>query len=254
MSVMSRIFGGSPNPAPAPVQQPAQPVQQPNNPAVAGNGNSSNVPVVPGVDPNITTPNQPASPLDGFKELWNTSPEVQKKLQEQNRVPLSDINPQQIIDSAKKIDFSKMISGDQLQAISKGGDEAVKAFAAAMNNVAQGVFAQSAATSQKFVMDALQQQQQQFNSRLPELIKQYQVSENLRGENPIFSNPAVQPIIKALEFQLTQQYPNSTAADITAKAKEYVKGLGSAFADKPAQTPQEKQAAQDTDWSSFLQM
>ena len=87
---------------------------------------------------------------------------------------------------------------------------------------------------------------------LPQHIKRQTVTDALRSENPIFSNPAVAPIISALEAQMTVKYPNATAPEITAMAKQYVEALGSSFAKKPEpKLSGDGKDKGEIDWSTF---
>jgi hypothetical protein len=233
----------------APAPAPATPGQIPNNAAPNAPTTSNTAPngVTP---PNaITEPTQEPTPLDQFKDIWQTAP-VDPNAPTKPSGVFGDVDPKRFMEAAGKIDFSKVVTPEQLQAISAGGEAAVKAFAESMNKVAQGVYAQSAFASTKIVENALAKSRESFLSELPQHIKQQQVSTTLRDSNPIFSNPAVQPIISALEVQMTQKYPNATPTEITNMAKQYVEALGTAFTPKPAASTSKD--SEGTDWEKFL--
>jgi hypothetical protein len=241
------IFGSA-KPAPA---APA-PTTPGNIPATA----APSAPAQPNTAPNGTVPAQPVTaapadttPLADFKDIWQTAP-VDPNAPAKPASVFGDVDPKKFMEAAGKIDFSKAVTPEQLQAIAAGGEGAMKAFAESMNKVAQGVYAQSAFASTKIVENALAKSRESFLSELPTHIKQQQVSSTLRDSNPIFSNPAVQPIISALEVQMTQKYPNATATEITNMAKQYVEQLGAAFVPKPAEAPGSKDSG--TDWEKFL--
>jgi hypothetical protein len=49
------------------------------------------------------------------------------------------------------------------------------------------------------------------------------------------------------------KYPQATATEITAMAKQYVEALGTSFAPKPVKTESKSGTGrEETDWSSFL--
>ena len=126
----------------------------------------------------------------------------------------------------------------------------------AMNQMSQTVFAQSAMATSKIVEQALEAQQKKFQEMLPGIIKQHTVSDNLRSENPIFNDPAVRPLISAMEQQFSLKHPNATASEITAMAKQYVSGLGQVFNPAQANAGSDQnnfRATGDTDWSKFLE-
>lgn len=250
MSMFSNLIGGNQTPAaPQGTQAPAPtpgniPPTTPNT-GVSGTGTAPN-----GVLP--TTGNQEtATPLDQFSNLWETTP-TDPNAPKPSGV-FGDVDPRKFMEAAGKIDFAKVVTPEQLQAIDAGGPDAVKAFAAALNSVAQSTYAQSAFASTKIVEQAMARAKENFLAELPQHIKQQTVKENLRSENPVFSNPAVQPIISALESQLTVKFPKASATEITAMAKQYVEALGTSFAPKPTESTARSGTKEETDWSTFLQ-
>lgn len=200
-----------------------------------------------------SNPAATVTPFDQFSDLWQTAP-VDPNAPKNSGV-FGDIDPKRFMEAAGKIDFTKVVTPDQLQAISQGGENSVKAFAEALNSVAQTTYAQSSFAATKIVEQAMARAKDSFLADLPQHIKKQTVSENLRNDNPVFSNPAVQPIISALEAQLTVKYPAASAAEITGMAKQYVEALGTSFAPKQPE-PQgagKSGTKNETDWSTFLQ-
>jgi hypothetical protein len=250
MSMFSNLIGGAPAPvAPQPQQtQQTTPGNIPPNAAATGAANQNTAPngVAPGNENSNPAPT--ATPFDQFADLWKT-PESSGDAKPTG--VFGDVDPKKFMEAAGKIDFAKVVTPDQLQQISAGGESAMAAFAQALNAVAQTTYA-----STKIVEQAMARAKDSFLAELPQHIKQQTVKENLRANNPVFSNPAVQPIISALEAQLTVKYPNATAGEITSMAQNYVEALGTSFA--PKQTDPKSQggkpgAREETDWSSFLQ-
>lgn len=259
MSMFSNLMGsnGAPAPATPPGGQSAQ--STPGNiPASTPNTGAA----TPNTAPNGTNPGNadvnPAStststPFDQFADLWKNAP-VDPNAPAPAGV-FGNVDPKRFMEAAGKIDFAKVVTPEQLQAISAGGDGAMSSFAAALNSVAQSTYAQSAFASTKIVEQALARAKDSFYADLPQHIKKQTVSESLRAENPVFSNPAVQPIISALEAQLTVKFPQASAGEITTMAKTYVEALGTSFAPKPAPATDPKTGKavrEDTDWSTFL--
>lgn len=243
MSIMDMFkFGGNTQ------QQQQQPTQQqpgnlPNNGGAADPSN----PTLP--NPAIVDPaKKEESPLANFAELWKPT---ESKSDPQDNSFLGPVDPAKVMEAAKRTDFTKVVTPEQMQKIAAGGQEAVTAMMEAMNSVTQAAFAQSAMTSAKLVEQALSKAESKFTSDLPQHFKKMSVSENLRNENPIFNNPAVSPIISALEFQLTQKYPNASSSEITKMAKEYISDFGNAVVPKP-QEEQNKNQSQEYDWTKFI--
>lgn len=252
MSMFSNLMGGAPAPAATPGQVAAPntpgsiPTSAPNTGAT--NGGTAPNGTVPAAGTE-TTPNANATPLDQFADLWNNAPTDPNAPAPAGI--FGNVDPKKFMEAAGKVDFSKAVTPEQLQAISAGGDNAMQAFAQAMNKVAQNVYAQSAFATTKIVEQAMSRSKDSFLAELPQHIKKQTVSDNLRVENPIFSNPAVQPIISALEAQMAVKFPNATSTELTQMAKTYVEALGSSFAPKPPED-KSKSKNEEFDWNTFL--
>lgn len=254
MSMFSNIMGGAPTTQAAPTGNQAAPNTPGSIPATAPNtGAASPNTAANGTVPNIGTenPNPAATPLDQFSELWKNEPTDPNAPAPQSGV-FGNIDPKKFMEAAGKIDFAKVVTPEQLTAISAGGESAVKAFAAAMNSVAQTTYAQSAFAATKISEQAIARAKESIFAELPTHMKKHSVSESLRAENPVFSNPAVQPIISALEAQLAVKFPAASAGELTQMAKNYVEALGTSFSPKPAAPTGNSAGKGETDWSTFL--
>lgn len=200
----------------------------------------------------VGQPKADVSPLDTFKDIWQTPTNTPT---DSDGSVYSQVDPQKLMESAGKVDFAKAVTPEQLKAIATGGEGAVAAFAAAMNKVAQSVYAQSAFATTKIVDQALQKQQTSFDARLPSLVKKLSVNENLQDQNPLLSNPALTPLVSALSEQLVRKNPNATSSEIQSQVNDYFAALGTSFAPKPPETPATRaaaKAAKAEDWSAFL--
>lgn len=257
MSIFDKLFGSAPAPAtPAPAAAPANSAAgQPGNIPAPTVGTAATAGTAPNgtVPDNVQAPvNKPeASPFDSFGELWQPNANASEGPE-----ALINIDPKSIAEAASKTNFTKMINPDQLTAISQGGDAAVQALGQVLNQVAQGVYAQSAFASSKIVEQAMSKAREQFAAEIPSHVKKLQVSDSLRSENPALNHPAASPILGAIESQLTTKYPNASATEITKMAKQYLENFAGAI-NQPQQLAEAKAAAAEkksstTDWSKFL--
>lgn len=245
---ISQLFSGTPAPAAAPVpqtinqNQPTPPGNIPEGASAAMAGQSGNV------NAPASTPNTPAAGLDQFNDLWQ--PPTESPDASQNAGAFN-VNPQQLMDAAKKIDFAKVIQPAQLQAITNGGEGAVAAFAQAMNAVAQTVYAQSAHATTKIVEAAITKSQENMRAELPSHIKRQNVNESLRAENPAFNHPAASPILGALQQQLSLKYPSASSAELSKMAQDYLGSFANAI-QPAAKTNQETQQSAGVDWDAYI--
>lgn len=248
MTIFDRLFGNtSQQQQPAGTSTSTQPGNLPaNDPgSTPPQGVSGNI-AVAGEGSN----NSPASPLDEFKGLWENDPNAKNEDQ-----PFGfNVDPQKLMEAAGKVDFTKAIKPEDLQAITAGGDGAKEAFMRAMNSVTQSSYAQSALATSKIVEAAIAQAQERFEAKLPSYIKKQNLSNSLREDNPALSHPAAAPILTALENQLTVKYPSATGAEIKKMATDYLTSFATAASPKKPDEPKSKAkgANSEVDWSSFL--
>jgi hypothetical protein len=212
--------------------------------------NATNTPVP--ADPNASTvaaasANPNASPLDVYKDLWKNDPNATADK------PFSfNSDPAKLLDSAKTVDFTKVITPELQAKINAGGAGAMEASMQAMNSMVQNVFAQSAHASAKITESALQAQEDRFKAMLPQLIKQHSVTDNLRTSNPLMADPAMAPMVQALQQQFTRQYPAATAAEIQSHVSTFLDGAADRITGlRPAPKDTTRRAHQE-DWSNFF--
>lgn len=222
-------------PAPAPAATPAQP---------------GNLPDKPPVDPtkvegkNNPDPSTPNSPLDQFSTLWETDPN------KEGDVPPAQLDPAKVQEAMQKADFSNLITQENLAAITAGGEGAAKAFIESLNAVARQSLTQSTLITNKMIEQAVAKAQAEQQAKLPELLKKQNLSETLSDSNPIFKNPAVKPVIEALQTQLAVKYPNASTKELADMANKYVIAMGESFV--PKQQKDTTKGNEDVDWSIFF--
>lgn len=214
MSILNKIFGGQ-------QQQPAQ--QQPQvPPSVNANQTVPNATNTP--PPATPTNGEPsASPLDNYKDLWQTSAKQGEGDNEFkfDRTKLGEISNQ--------MDFTNGVTPDQLAAIAAGGEDAIKAFSSVLNTVSRAAYMNSTETAAHLIHNALGAAKTDITGKIPDMIKKATVSSKLRSENPLFSNPAVAPILSAVEAQIASKYPDASAEEITSHAKRYLESFAGAI-------------------------
>lgn len=237
--------------------QPAQPAAA--IPAVAPPGNipdkaTPSVPQPAGNEPNGVVPEQvpavapvvPDSPLAEFSKLWDTAP-VDPNKPSTTPAPLDTAAVQKAV---AKTDFSTSITPETLTAIAAGGEDAQKAFATAMNQVAQQVMVQSISVNDKLTQKAIKDAMTANQASMQEQVRSLAAHDHLNTTNPLFSNPAVKPVIEATQAQLLLKFPNATAAEITTMTQNYIVEMGKTFA--PVETINDNSGLDQTDWSKFV--
>lgn len=236
-------------PAPAVPATPAVPAQQApaapaGTPAPPGNIPDQQVVATPG-NGVVPVPQKDESPLAEFNTLWDTDP---NKGDDAPAAP-TPLDPEAVRKAVAKTDFSNVVTPDHLTAIAAGGEEAQAAFAQAMNAVAQQVMVQSTMVNNKLTEQAVERAIQSHTAGLPEMLRSQAASDHLKTANPLFSNPAVKPVIEATQTALLQKFPNATAAELTEMTQNYIVAMGESFA--PAVVVNDG-GLQETDWEAYL--
>ena len=231
-------------PETAPVAPTTPTPAEPGNLPPAGDPNAvapTGDPAAPAAAPVTPVDN---SPLAEYKDIWETvSTEG-----EPNANPQA-LDPAKLQETINKSDFSSVISPENMAAITAGGEEATKAVASSMNQVAQHVMQNSILASNKMIEQAIDGVNKAWESKLPQLLKQQNLNESLSDSNPIFKNPAVKPIMDATQAQLAAKFPNATVAELTTMTQEYIKAMGEQFAPKPVTA---NPSEDNTDWDNFM--
>jgi len=225
--------------APAP-QVPATPgniPDQASNPAQSTQATAANgvVPVTPKDD----------SPLAQFNTLWDT-----KATDSNTPNAPAALNQADIATAVSKIDFTSFMTPDNLAAISAGGEGATQALQAALNTLAQNVLTQSTMVNNKLAEKNIADAQAALEARLPAMLRSQTAAAHLKDKNPLFSNPAVKPVIEATQAALLRQYPQATPAEITEMTNNYIVSMGAAFAPQPVINNADQ--ADNVDWEAFM--
>lgn len=250
-SVMHKIFG-APSTQTAPPQQQVAASPASNNPAnnpAPTPPHSSEVTAPNGTVPSGANEDNKESPEDKFKDLWKNEPTDPNK---QSQEP-TGLTPQQMLEAAAKVDFAKVLDKDILVKITAGGEEATQALVQALNKVSQQTYAQTVLVTDKLITAQVQKAQEDFASKVPYLVKQQRVQDDLIKDNPAFKDPAVAPVVGLIQNQLAEKFPQATADEIKQMAIEYFTGAATKLVPpKKTGTPSGKKENTDEDWETWL--
>ena len=251
MSVMNKIFGAF---KPAPTDMMGKPINTNNNVDMAHTNLTNNLQTNP--PPNGTAQSQQTAPngivpekaseapLDQFKDVWNPTPVDPNAPQD---IP---IDAAKIFEAAGKVNFSQVLSREDLAKVSEGGEGAVQILIDSMNKISQATYGQSIVAANKMVDIAVAKATKKFEDSIPNLVKKQALGDNLYTKNPAFSNPAIAPVIEALKSQLAEKFPKATPTELTSLAENYLSGAA-ALISPPSQMATKKGPAEE-DWEMYL--
>ncbi len=255
MSILQRIFGNTPVPA-GPPQQPGlmgmqEPVMMQNS---NGHAPNPNLETQPNPQLQQTEPKKDESPMGEWADLWQIDPKQQAP---QDITEFSfNVDRKKVADQVGQIDFTKSLTPELMQKISAGGPEAMSAVLSAMNVMAQQAMLQATLAGSSITEAGLRSSNTRIASELPGMLRKQSISNALREDNPLFSNPAVAPMLEAVQEQFTRKFPNATQAQILENSKKYLVGFAAEIgkingtdANAPSNGQPVRAAVQD-DWSN----
>jgi hypothetical protein len=246
MSFMQAIFGGKGSVPPTAPNQPQNITNNPaNNPQPASTQQTAQTApngVVP-ADPAHTQGPATQSPGDKFKDLWEPP-----KTEKQEPPADSGLTSEKMLEAAGKVDFTKVLDQESLKKIATGGEDAMQALAQLLNKTAQTVYGQALVVSNKIIDQRLADAESKFAERVPGMVKSSAMRESLLRDNPTFKDPAVAPVVAAIQAQLATKYPNASSDELNQMAKEYFKDASGKL--NPQEPP--KATAEDNfDWEAW---
>ena len=247
MSFMDKIFGARTQNVPVP--QPGVTNNLQNNPAPTPPQSSPQTAPNGAVPAGANNPPEGQSPEDKFAKLWETpatDPGSDPSKSNENQ-----LTPEKMLEAAGKVDFKRVLDQDSLRKIAAGGDEAMTALAELLNKTAQTVYGQSTVVAQKLIETQVSKARDEFTAQLPSLVKKQNMQDSLLTENPAFKKPSVAPVVTAIQNQLAAKYPNATASELNAMAKDYLKAAAEDFNPTPKKEP--TAAERGVDWDSWVE-
>jgi len=242
---------------------PANPQTQMTQTAIAAQNPSVPSPATPQSNgnpvaiPPAATGDQ--SPLSNFADLFKADPT--QTTTSPSISPNFNLDPQGILAQAQKVNFTQGID-PALVDKAMSGDKA--AFVDVLNKVAQFGFANATMATGEIVKNSLNSAEGTLRqSVLPDAIRQHSIQTALNESNPVFTDPAVAPMLGMLKNQFATKYPTATPSEIAAMATQYLTGFSQKIVTAQGGTIVDRQQQQtssqrgfgqqnDTDWSALL--
>ena len=192
---------------------------------------------------------QPQSPLDNFAEIWQNPTNDENNATEQPASMFS-VDPKELQAAVSKMNFLGHIPPKVQEALKAGGEDAVKANLYLMNQASQATFSQMMQATAKIVEAALAKQAEGFESNVSGVIRKNALQSGIADKNPMLAHPAAAPLIKSLEAQLLQKFPNASPQELTDMAHSYLTNFAEVV--KPSKQTTQKSGRDDTDFSEFF--
>ncbi len=243
MSWMERIFN-KPAAAPAPAQVATT---QTNDPSKMQQHQQTAQTAQTDANGIVPAGSAGQSPIEQLAELWKTAPVDPNAPQAPE-----PITAEKIMEAAGKVDFTKVISQEDLAKIQAGGAESTSALVNVLNRMAQTSYGHSAFAATKLVEQAVSQAESRFAEKLPTFINSQNTKNTLLQDNPAFANPAVAPFVEMMQQNIAAKFPNATPAEAAKMAKDMMAAAGQVFNPAAPIDPAANKKAQSENWDNYL--
>jgi hypothetical protein len=157
------------------------------------------------------------------------------------------------MEAAGKLDFTKLVKPEQLQAIARGGDEAAQAFLQAINAVGQAGFANALSANTKLIEQALERKEAEFEARIPGAIKSFNIESSLSSD-PVLKHPAARPVVGAIAKAMAAKNPDATPGELQEAALNLLREIAGEGKETKAAAVQQQQRekAGTFDWDNWI--
>lgn len=250
MSIMD-FFRGTPASQQA-AQQPPQ--QAPNGQPTAPANPAANPTAVAGSEPEKVSAQDEVSPMDAYKDLWQTPVKKDGEPEEFNPSAIFNLNRESMNKALESVDFAKSVTQEQAAAIQAGGTEAFGALQQILNSVARETMGAATTASAKMIEQALTGATGALDKKIDSQVRQKQVSSHLQELNPALSHPAAAPMLEALKTQFTNKYPQASPAEIAKMTTDYATQFAGMMAGKPQKEDPAAVPKGETDWDKFMSL
>lgn len=204
------------------------------------------------VAPNAERAGEEVSPLDAFKEMWQSPKKEEGAPEEFNPSQIFQMDPAKMQEALGKVDFTSAIQPAQLEAIQAGGPEAMKAMMEMLNSTSRQVMSHATTVTGKMIETAMTGASSAMDKKITNVSKNQQLEAHLRESSPALTHPSTAPMAKLLQGQFSQQFPLASPAEINAKVSEYFTLVGNIAAGKDKPDQAQEASKSDTNWEQYF--
>jgi hypothetical protein len=217
------------------------------------------------IDPSTGKPKDKKKPGDDpmyqFDKLWDNEIEDPKNPKPKEPTGyLPAVDPKKLTDMVGKMDFTKSVTPEQLQAINGGGENATKALFQVINDASRQALIAAFQSSTRLSEKGFENAKNRFLGEVPSHVKDIMVQNGLNSSSAIMKNPAYAPMVDGVRARFQERYPKATPAQIETVVNKYFTDManeitGSAKAKETtvvSNADKLKKGTSDADWDSWL--
>ena len=202
-------------------------------------------------------------PLLNFSDLWEPNKDKDGKpipdKDNNNSGYIPQLDPKKFGDMVSKIDFSKTFTPEEMEAVKTGGDGAVAAIASMINKATRQSFQVSLAAATRLAEQGFTNAKERFQSEIPDHVRNHMLDNDLNAD-PLFKNPALQPVVRSVKDQYLKKFPKATPSELNNAVKQYFKYIGGEINKPPEKNEDDpnvnknklRQGAADADFMDWL--
>lgn len=181
-----------------------------------------------------------------LQSLWENDPVDPNAPKDQDTGYLPKIDPAQLQATIGKMDFTKGIKPEQLQAITAGGEGATQAVLQIVNQAGQQNALTMFSAASKMIEQALTTAESRFAARMPGQVRDTLASTNLSESNLAAKDPRFGHLVESVRNRISDKYPKLNAKQVEFYVNKHFADLRDTLTPKSkTKTPEEEEVVND---------
>lgn len=161
------------------------------------------------------------SPLDPFKDLWNNEPAkgADGKPIKDGKKSLLNIDPAKVAEAAKKMSYSGLVPPELMQKALSGDSGSMGQI---LDAVGQAGFTHAFTANGQMMERMAEVLEGRIRESLPGEVRKHSLKDSVLSQNPKLNNPAIRPLVEAIQQQILQKFPDATQAEVQEMSSTYM--------------------------------
>lgn len=175
-------------------------------------------------------------PLLKFESLWQPNKDAEGKDIVDPEKPqgyLPKLDNKKLNDLVNKVNFTDGITGEELEALKAGGENAVGAMINMVNRAGRKAFTLSLGASSRLAEQGLTTAQGRFLGEVPNHVRNQLTDSELSGSVGIMNNPAFTPVVESVKQQYLKKFPKAGPKELNSAVTQYFDYLAKEHTKKP---------------------
>lgn len=173
-------------------------------------------------------------PMADFDSLWEPNKNEKGEVIVKDNTPksyLPAVDQKKLQEMVDKMDFTKGLTSEEIEAVKAGGEGALGAFANMINRAGRQAFTTSFQAATRLSEQGVAKAHDRFMEGIPAHVREMMVDEGINSDIGITQNPAFAPLVRQVKAQFLEKFPKATPNQVRKGVKQYFDHLENTFAE-----------------------